>query len=93
MKKIFIAMLAVLMAFSTVVPMAHADNSEEVVIGVLGGALGGLLVGSIIGNSRPRERVYIYEQEYVPVSCYTRVVRVWDPYRNAYVKVKKRICN
>lgn len=92
MKKILIVMLAMLMAFSTVVPTAQANNSEEVAIGILGGALGGLLVGSLLGANRQRERVYIYEDNYVPVACYTKVVRVWDPYRNAYVKVKKRIC-
>ena len=90
--KIFLALaLSVSMIFATI-PSAKADNSEEVIIGVLGGALGGLIIGSAIGRERVvvRER-YIYEE--VEPECYSRVVRVWDPNRDRYVKVRKVVCN
>lgn len=89
--KIFLALaLSVSMIFATI-PSAKADNSEEVIIGVLGGALGGLIIGSAI-NRRPVERVYVYEEPIEP-ECYSRVVRVWDPNRDRYVKVRKVVCN
>lgn len=89
MKFLIAAVVSVAMLAATV--PAHADNSEEVIIGVLGGALGGLIIGSAI-NRRPVERVYVYEEPIEP-ECYSRVVRVWDPNRDRYVKVRKVVCN
>lgn len=89
MKFLIAAVVSVAMLAATV--PAHADNSEEVIIGVLGGALGGLIIGSAI-NRRPVERVYVYEEPIEP-ECYSRVVRVWDPNRDRYVKIRKVVCN
>ena len=85
------AFLSVAMIASTM-PAAKADTSENVVIGILGGALGGLIIGSAIGREPVvvREQ-YIYEE--VEPECYSRVVRVWDPNRDRYVKVRKVVCN
>lgn len=95
--KFFLALvLSFAMVFATV-PTAKADNSEEVIIGVLGGALGGLLVGSIVGGSRERTVIrerQVYEDYYEPVvTCYVRKVRVYDPYTDRYIYVKRRVCN
>lgn len=93
MKFLIAAVVSVAMLAATV--PAHADNSEEVIIGILGGALGGLVIGSAIGGNRERVVVrehYIYEEPVV-AECYTKVVRVWDPARDRYVKVRKTICN
>jgi NhaP-type Na+/H+ or K+/H+ antiporter len=92
MKKFLIAAVVSVAMLAATVP-AHADNSEEVIIGILGGALGGLVIGSALSRDRVivRER-YIYEEPVV-AECYTKVVRVWDPARDRYVKVRKTICN
>jgi hypothetical protein len=95
MKYLIAAILSFAMITSTI-PTAKADNSEEVIIGVLGGALGGLIIGSAINGNGNRERVIVREQyiyEEVEPECYTRVVRVWDPNRDRYVKVRKTVCN
>jgi hypothetical protein len=102
MKKLLIAgvVLVTMLAGSM---SARADNSENVIIGILGGALGGLIVGEVIGNNN---RVYaappylpppvvLYEEEYVqpaPVRCVYKKKRVYDPNIDGYVIVKKRIC-
>lgn len=91
MKNIVSIMLASIILFATV-PTANADNSEEVIIGILGGALGGLVIGEIIGNNRRNDRVYVYEQPYAEPVCRKRWVTVWDPYVEEYVKVRKVIC-
>lgn len=75
---------------------AYAGNSEEVIIGVLGGALGGLIVGEAIGNHRHdrivERRVYVYDEpEYEPY-CYVKKVRYYDRYRDVYVVKKRTIC-
>lgn len=88
--KFLLAALVSLSVLASTVP-AKADNSEEVVIGILGGALGGLIIGEVLGSRRDRhvERVYIYEE---PPECYNRWYKVWDPYKDRYVKVRKLVC-
>lgn len=92
MKFLLAAIVSVAMLAATV--PAHADNSEEVAIGILGGALGGLIIGEIIGGHRHRhvERVYVYEEPYYEPYCYVKKVRYYDHYRDVYVVKKKRIC-
>lgn len=99
MKKFLVAVLAMAMIVGSV--PAKADNSEEVIIGVLGGALGGLILGEVIGSRRVYAApvapapVYIYEQEYVepaPVRCVYKKTRVYSEEQDAYVVVKKRVC-
>jgi hypothetical protein len=94
MKSFIAALLAIVMIAVTITP-ASADNSEEVIIGILGGALGGLIIGEAIGGHRHRDRVverhYIYEDYYEP-ECYQKVFRVWDPYKDRYVKVRRVVC-
>lgn len=67
MKKL-IAMGAALAIAATSVP-AYADNSEEVIIGVMGGLLGGLIVGAALSD-RDHSEDYIPEgvddHEYLP---------------------------
>lgn len=58
MKKL-IAMGAALAIAASSVP-AYADNSEEVIIGVLGGFIGGLVVG---GAARHHNE-HLYDEEY-----------------------------
>jgi hypothetical protein len=92
--KILIAALLSFTMIAATIPSAKADNSEEVIIGVLGGALGGLIIGEAIGGHRHRERVV--ERQYIYVDpepyCYEKRVRVWDPYRDRYVRKIKVIC-
>lgn len=100
MKKILAVILSAAM-LAVSVPTAQADNSEEVIIGVLGGALGGFILGSAI-NGAPRERVYVrreyvyqepvYEPEYVE-RCYVKKVRVYDYRTDTYVRVKRTVCD
>lgn len=100
MKKFLLAVVVSVAVLAGSIP-AHADNSEEVIIGVLGGALGGLVLGEVL---RPRT-VYVqpapapvyrvYEQEYVepaPVRCVYKKKQVYDPDLDEYVVVKKRVC-
>lgn len=91
-------LLAIVLSLSMIlvtVPSAKADNSEEVIIGVLGGALGGLIIGEALGNNRRErhvERVYVYEDPYYEPYCYVKKVRYYDPYRDVYVVKKRRVC-
>lgn len=99
MKNILAVILSAAM-LAVSIPTAQADNSEEVIIGILGGALGGFVLGSAI-NGAPRERVYVrreyiynepvYEPEYVE-RCYVKKVRVFDYRTNTYVRVKRTFC-
>ena len=54
MKKFLVAAVVSVAVLAGTIP-AHADNSENVIIGILGGALGGLIIGEAIGNNN---RVY-----------------------------------
>ena len=56
MKKFLIAGVVLVTMLAGSMP-ARADNSENVVIGILGGALGGLIVGEVIGSNR--NQVYV----------------------------------
>lgn len=91
--KFLLAALVSLALIASTIP-AQADNSEEVIIGILGGALGGLIIGEAIGNRRDKrvERVYVYEDPYYQPYCYVKKVRYYDRYRDVYVIKKKRIC-
>ena len=101
MKKFLVAAAVSVAVLAGTIP-AHADTSENVVIGILGGALGGLIIGEAIGNGN---RVYaepqyylpppIVYEEYVqpaPVRCVYKKKKVYDPNTDGYVIVKKRIC-
>lgn len=96
MKKILIAVLAMLIAVSTIVPVtpARADNSEEVIIGVLGGALGGLIIGGALGSRRERvvEREYIYVDPEPVTRCYYKKIRFYDNYYGAWFVQKRKVC-
>lgn len=100
MKKFLIAAVVSVAVLAGTIP-AQADNSEEVIIGILGGALGGLIIGEALG-SRPvyaapqylPPPVIMYE-EYVeppPVQCVYKKKRVYSPEADEYVVVKKRVC-
>jgi hypothetical protein len=104
MKKFLIAAAVSVAVLAGTIP-AHADTSENVVIGILGGALGGLIIGEAIGNNnRPyyppppvvyaQPPVVIYE-EYVeppPVRCVYKKKKIYDPNLDEYRFVKKRVC-
>lgn len=88
--KIFLIALAML-AF--VVTPAYADNSEEVIIGVMGGLLGGLIVGEII--DRDHHHVYV---ERKPIRkhrlrhCTTYWVEYFDEYYGHWVTEPRQKC-
>jgi hypothetical protein len=101
MKKFLVAGVVLLTMLAESIP-ASADNSEEVIIGILGGALGGLIIGEAIGNGN---RVYaepqyylpppvVYEEyvEPAPVRCVYKKKRVYSPEADEYLIVKKRVC-
>ena len=102
MKKFITAAVVSVAVLASTIP-AHADNSENVIIGILGGALGGLIIGEAIGNNN---RVYaapqylpppvvLYEEEYVqpaPVRCVYKKKKIYDPNLDEYRVVKKRVC-
>jgi len=92
MKYALVAALVMAMTLGTM--PAKADNSEEVVIGVLGGILGGLIIGSAVERNRHRNHVYVYEEDYHEpvVRCYYRDAHVYDEHYDAVVKIKKRVC-
>ena len=95
MKKFLVAAVVSVAVLAGTIP-AQADNSENVIIGILGGALGGLIVGEAIGNNR--NRVYaqppvVYAQPPVvyaqpPVVLYEEYV---EPAPVQCVYKKKRI--
>jgi hypothetical protein len=94
MKKFLLAVVSV--AMLTFATPAYADNSEEVIIGVLGGAIGGLILGEILGN-RPvyvAPRYNYYDDYYAgaPVKCVYKKKRIYDLDFDEYVVVKKRVC-
>jgi hypothetical protein len=101
MKKFLLAAVVSVAMLAGTMP-AKADNSEEVIIGILGGALGGLIIGEALG-SRPvyaappvyaQPPVVVYE-EYVqpaPVQCVYKKKRVYNAEVDEYVVVKKRVC-
>lgn len=99
MKKFLIAATVSISVLFGTMP-AHADNSEEVIIGIIGGALGGLIIGEALGSRKvyitpERPEYRIYEEEYVqpaPVRCIYKKKRIYDPEFDEYVIIKKRIC-
>jgi hypothetical protein len=95
MKKIIASVCAIAMAATVFVAPAQADNSEEVIIGVLGGALGGLVLGEVL--ARPRYApapVYVQPApEYVVRECWYKTVRRYNPNTGTYVRVKKKVCD
>lgn len=98
MKFLIAAAVSAAMLFSAV--PAQADNSEEVIIGILGGALGGLIIGEAIGSGNrpvyavpPPPQPYYDPYVYDEPECFTRYVRKWDPYKDRYVKIRKVVCN
>lgn len=104
MKKIIASVCAIAMAVTVFVVPAQADNSEEVIIGVLGGALGGLVLGEVLARPRyPAYPVYVAPPVYAPPPvyvqpeyvqrCWWKKVRRYDPVTNNYVRVKKRVCS
>ncbi len=100
MKKL-IAMGAALAITATTVP-AYADNSEEVIIGILGGVIGGLVVGGAIANGddgypppryhHPVRRGYYYEEGGYISHCRWIKRREFNPYLNGYEVVRVKIC-
>jgi hypothetical protein len=99
MKKFLVAAVVSVAMLAGTMP-AYADNSEEVIIGILGGALGGLIIGEALGNRQvyavPPASVYrVYEEEYVqpaPVRCVYKKKRVYSPEYDEYLVVKKKVC-
>lgn len=104
MKKFLVAAVVSVAVLAGAIP-AHADNSENVIIGILGGALGGLIVGEVIGSNRnqvyaqppvvyAQPPVVIYEEyvEPAPVRCVYKKKKIYDPNLDEYRVVKKRVC-
>lgn len=70
--------------FSTalVVTPAVADNSEEVIIGVMGGVIGGLVLGEVLERPKYREPVVVYDEPYMARECRTKYIRYYDSMGN-----------
>ena len=90
----FISVLIASVFILSTAQTARADNSENVVIGILGGALGGLIIGGAIANNHHHRNnnVYIYQQPVPQPECWKRWVTIWDPYIQQYVQVKRVYC-
>jgi len=100
MRKFLLAAVVSVAMLAAVTP-AYADNSEEVIIGILGGALGGLIIGEALGSRPvyaqpvPVAPRYEYYEEYVqpaPVKCVYKKKRVYIPEYDEYIVVKKQVC-
>lgn len=76
------AAAALALVFTTV--QAKADNSEEVIIGVMGGVIGGLVLGEVLERPRYSEpvRVYEYDEPELVRRCRTKYVRYYDSMGN-----------
>lgn len=61
MKKLIAMGMALAVGMTSLTVPVKADNSEEVIIGVLGGVLGGLIIGGAIANERHDYDPYYYE--------------------------------
>lgn len=91
MRKIAIALAAVLVV-SMMVERAEANDNGWY---AFGGLVGGLILGEALENNRrpayPAYPVYVDEPVYER-QCYARWVRVWDNYRDRWIKVRKTRC-
>jgi hypothetical protein len=92
MKKIIASICAIAMVATVMVVPAKADNSEEVIIGVLGGALGGLIVGGALARPHYAPAPVYIEPEFVK-RCWWKKYRRYDPAVGYYVKVKRKVCD
>lgn len=93
MKKILITAVA-LFALAVSTAPSKADNSEEVIIGVMGGVIGGLVLGEILEPPRYREPIRVYEYYEEPVAvrrCVTKYRRYYDSMGN-WVRRPVRKC-
>jgi hypothetical protein len=84
MKKFLIAAVA-LVALTTATP-SYAGNTEEVIIGVMGGVIGGLVLGEVLEAPRyyappPPPPVY-YEEPAMVRQCVTKYKRYYDSMGN-----------
>lgn len=93
MKKILIAAVALATLAFSVTP-SYADNSEEVIIGVMGGVIGGLVLGEVLSRPRYYEpapvRVYEYEEPVMVRECVTKYKRYYDSNGNLVRRPVKR---
>lgn len=99
---IAIGMAAAIAMTSAAIP-AKADNSEEVIIGVLGGVIGGMVLGGAIANAderrAPRARYYerypverrVVRRKHVR-ECTSIVVKEYDPYTDEVYFTRKLSC-
>lgn len=91
LKKLMIAVafVATLMALT---PTAQAGNEGAY---ILGGVIGGLILGEALDDNRRPHRhgypVYVEEPVYER-QCYTRWVKRWSEYRQAWVRKQKTHC-
>ena len=98
MRSILIA-ITVVMSLVVASMSAKADNSEEVIIGVMGGVIGGLVLGEVL--ERPRyvpQPVYrapvevdVYNEPELIRRCKTKYVRYYD-YMGNLVRRPVRKC-
>lgn len=86
MRSILIASAVALSLVVASMP-AKADNSEEVIIGVMGGVIGGLVLGEVLERPRynpapiyraPVNEVIIYDEPELIRQCRTKYVRYYD---------------
>ena len=84
MRSIIIASFVALSLGISSIP-AKADNSEEVIIGVMGGVIGGLVLGEILEQPRYRAPAPVYDYYEGPVAvreCVTKYRRYYDSMGN-----------
>ena len=97
MRSILIASAVALSMVVASMP-AKADNSEEVIIGVMGGVIGGLVLGEVL--ERPRYapapvyrapvEVDVYDEPELVRRCRTKYVRYYDSMGNLVRRPVKR---
>jgi len=105
MRKIAMSLVAAsILASVTMVGNAEANNNNNGWY-ALGGVVGGLVLGNVLQNNRPYPAYPAYpayptypaypayvEQPAYEKQCYARWVRVWDEYRNTWIKVRRTKC-
>lgn len=79
MKKFLIAAVALTALFVT---PSYADNSEEAIIGVMGGVIGGLVLGEVLERPRYREPAVVYEEPVLVRECRTKYIKYYDSMGN-----------
>jgi len=89
-----LATVATIAILFTTIPSAKAGD-KDLMIGILGGALGAIILTDAHKHRHHHRREYVHsypKPRYVS-HCYTKYVRMWDPYYRAYVMEPRTFCD